>query len=192
MTNTDTPGDEVAVATYLRALNNPSSLIDEDRLTALREKLTASTDPLERLGTHSEIRRSETPPLDEYERAFTQHAKAWADPRGIAATDFLAEGVDPSVLRRSGFNINVREPKNVRGPKRARQTRAAQALVEDYIASKAGEFSITQAAEELGIHPTTVRKYLKLAITTGLAELTDSRRIGGSGRPTNFYSRTRS
>jgi predicted ArsR family transcriptional regulator len=87
-------------------------------------------------------------------------------------------------LRRSGFNVNVR------GPNKAKQTRAAQALVNDYITGKRWEFSIAQAAKEMGIHQTTVRKYLKLAITAGLAELTDSRRVDG-GRPTNFYSRTR-
>lgn len=152
---------ESAVRDYLRALHDPSSLRDDDKITELTQKLTSSEDGVERLRLRQTLLDAEAPSIERYEDEFVTHARAWADEAGVGVKAFTDEGVSNDVLRRAGFNVG-----GTRGGRRARSSpasapraRRSRVTAEDVrSAIPNGTFTIKALQDSSGASPAVVRK----------------------------------
>lgn len=97
---------EHAIRTYMRLIKEPEALIDAERIQELNTHLNDAHDPVERVKIRSEVERERTPDIDHIESEFVTHAKPWATKHGIDPQAFIAEGVDPTLLKRAGFKIH--------------------------------------------------------------------------------------
>lgn len=184
---------ETAVRTYLNGLKNPASLRDSDRIKSLNDQITSSDDPVERLRLQQERIEAETPSVDSIEEQFVQHAKAWADNMSITPDAFLAEGVDPAVLRRAGFRVAGRRSASPGGRRRAPvggSTRVNVETVRDALPKKGATFTVRSLVDSTGASIGSVRKVI--------AEELKGKRIEdvgtdpdhqGPGRAPNLYKR---
>jgi hypothetical protein len=154
------PAAETAVRDYLRALHDPSSLRDDDKIAELTEKLSSSQDGVERLRLRQTLMDAESPAIERYEDEFVTHARAWAEQEGVGVKAFTDEGVTNDVLRRAGFNIagtRGRRPRNAAAqPQRARRSRVTAEDVRSAIPN--GTFTIKTLQDSSGASPAVVRK----------------------------------
>ena len=74
-----TKAQQAAVRNYLISLRDPSALRDDDAIADLHSKIDQTDDDVERLKLRQQLLDLQNPPLDRYEAAFVEHAKAWAD-----------------------------------------------------------------------------------------------------------------
>jgi hypothetical protein len=157
---------ETAVRDYLKALSNPSSLRDDNTVERLRQQLESSDDGVERIRLRQQLLDAESPSVERYEEAFVSAAKAWADEHGIGVKAFQEEGVQPSVLRRAGFEVSGggRGGRGSRGGSSGggaagggrKRTRVTVAEVRAAIPN--GTFTIKTLQERSGASPAVVRK----------------------------------
>ena len=167
-------GPENAVRNYLAALKDPNSLRDENAIEAVRKELAGADDPIERLRLQDQLSKLESPSLESYEDEFVVHAKAWADANSISVNAFLAEGVDPSVLQRAGFDVRARA--RGRGRRRGRPRTAPVAATprkrvtsdEVRAAIPRTAFTAKMLQERSGASPAVVRKVINEALESGL------------------------
>ena len=152
-----------AVRNYLAALRDPSSLRDEEALTALQERLDASADDIERLQLRQQLLDAQTPSVERYETEFVTHAKAWAEEHGITAQAFEAEGVPGNVLRKAGLAGG-----GGRG-RRTRRTGTRTRVTVDQVraAIPRGAFTIKTLQETSGASPAVVRKVVAEELEAG-------------------------
>lgn len=162
---------EAAVRNYLLSVRDPQALRDEAAIAEAKDKLEQSDDELERLQLRQQLLDMETPSLEQYEDAFVEHAKAWADKTGISAAAFLAEGVSRSVLRKAGFR-GVGDGRR-RGGARATSTRAERgtrtrvSADEVRAAIPTGTFTVKDLQDRSGASAAVVRRVISEEIEAG-------------------------
>lgn len=152
---------ESAVRDYLRALQDPNSLRDDDKINELTNSLEKSDDGLERLRLRQQLMDAEAPSIERFEDGFVTHAKSWADESGISSKAFVEEGVANDVLRRAGFNVagarRGRSPvRNAAPGTRTRRSRVTADEVRGAIPG--GSFTIKTLQDSSGASPAVVRK----------------------------------
>lgn len=182
---------ETAIRKYLVALRDPSSLRDDESISALQQQLDNSNDELERLRLRQQILDHETPSVERFEDEFVTHAKAWADQQGVGSKAFEAEGVPASVLRRAGFTGVAR---GRRGGRRggAGRTRTRVTVDEVRAAIPRGAFTIKALQEASGASPAVVRKVVQEELAEGrLQEKGTDPDHRGPGRAPTLYKRGR-
>lgn len=185
---------ESAVRNYLLSIRNPSALRDEDAIASLNAKLEESTDELERLQLRQQLLDSETPSLERYEDAFVEHARAWAERTGISPEAFLAEGVQPAVLRRAGFR-GVSGAGRRRGTTRSASstrtsTRTRVSADEVRAAIPTGTFTVKDLQDRSGASAAVVRRIIAEEVKEGT--VTDQGADpdhSGPGRAPTVYKR---
>ncbi|HSJ45577.1 MAG TPA: hypothetical protein VK923_12910 [Euzebyales bacterium] len=185
---------ESAVRDYLLSIRNPGALRDEDAIASLNAKLEESTDELERLQLRQQLLDIETPSLESYEDAFVEHARAWAERTGISAEAFLAEGVQPAVLRRAGFR-GVSGGGRRRGGSRSAssgRTSARTRVSADEVraAIPTGTFTVKDLQERSGASAAVVRRIIAEEVEAG--DVTDQGADpdhSGPGRAPTVYKR---
>jgi hypothetical protein len=96
---------EQAVRAYLGALKDPSSLRDDERIAKLERELERSNDQLERVLLQQQLLDAKSPSVEQFEEAFIEHARSWAEEHGVSPSAFQSEGVPSTVLRRAGFQV---------------------------------------------------------------------------------------
>ena len=186
---------ESAVRNYLLSIRNPGALRDENAIASLNAKLEESTDELERLQLRQQLLDSETPSLEGYEDAFVEHARAWAERTGISADAFLAEGVQPAVLRRAGFRGvsgggRRRSSSSRSGPPARTSTRTRVSADEVRAAIPTGTFTVKDLQERSGASAAVVRRIIAEEVTAGT--VTDQGADpdhSGPGRAPTVYKR---
>lgn len=152
---------ESAVRDYLRALQDPNSLRDDDKIKDLTNSLEKSDDGLKRLRLRQQLMDAEAPSIDRFEDGFITHAKAWADESGISSKAFTEEGVANDVLRRAGFAVaGGRRGRSVaRGAAPGPRTRRSRVTAEEVRgAIPGGAFTIKTLQDASGASPAVVRK----------------------------------
>jgi hypothetical protein len=186
------PAAESAVRDYLRALQDPASLRDDDQIKLLTEQLSTASDGVERLRLRQSLMDAETPSLERHEEGFITHAKAWADEQGISARAFSDEGVSPDVLRRAGFNVGDgrrrgRAQRSTGAPTRMRRSRVSAEDVRSAIPSS-GTFTIKTLQDASGASPAVVRKVVSEEAQAGrlISEGTDPDHHGPGRAPTLY------
>lgn len=185
---------ETAVRNYLLSIRNPGALRDDDAIAALNAKLEESSDELERLQLRQQLLDSETPSLEGYEDAFVEHAHAWAERTGISADAFLAEGVQPAVLRRAGFR-GVTGGGRRRGGSRSTpatrsSTRTRVSADEVRAAIPTGTFTVKDLQERSGASAAVVRRIIAEEVAAGtVADEGSDPDHTGPGRAPTVYKR---
>jgi hypothetical protein len=158
-----TTPNENAVRLYLTALTNPESLIDKTLIADLEKRLAKSTDVIERLRLTSDLRKSQSPDVDELETAFVAHAAAYASEAGLTRADFAAIGVPASVLRRA-FEGEVPAGRKV-ASRRVGFDEVKSAIV----TIKKGT-TFTMLSVNVPGHPTTIKRAVNELIEEGKVE----------------------
>lgn len=179
---------ENAVRDYLRALKDPNSLRDEDRIAQLEKELSESDDRISRVMLHQQLLDARNPAAQAYEEAFATHAKAWADSNGISAAAFLAEGVPTSVLRRAGFSITD----GGRGRRQGRRPGTPPGVPAEQVRASlpSGEFTAKQVQEATGASAGVVRRVLQQEVEAGhVATVGTDTQHQGPGRAPTLYRR---
>lgn len=186
---------ERAVREYLSVLRDPTSMRDTDQVETLRRQLDESDDAIERLMLHQQIEDAQNPPKDRYESDFIEHAREWADRNGITAKAFLAEGVDPAVLRRAGFTVAGRRGAGARRGRRATTGSAATgrsrvSAEEIRAAIPKGDFTVKALQDRTGASLGAVRKVIAEELAGGtLQNKGTDRSHSGPGRAPTLYGR---
>ena len=186
---------ETAVRNYLLSVRDPGALRDDDAISDLKSKLEQSDDELERLQLRQQLLDMEHPPLERFEDAFVEHAKAWADQTGISGEAFVAEGVPAAVLRRAGF-------RNVAGGGRSRRSTAPRATStrtstrtrvsadEVRAAIPSGSFTVKDLQERSGASAAVVRRIIQEEVEAGtLSDQGADPDHSGPGRAPTVYKR---
>ena len=157
-----TKAQQGAVRNYLISLRDPSALRDDDAIADLRSELDQTDDDVERLKLRQQLLELQNPPLDRYERAFVEHAKAWADDTGVTAAAFVAEGVPTAVLRRAGFRgvTNGGARRTRRTTARASTERRRVSADEVRAAIPTGAFTVKDVQEASGASAAVVRRVI--------------------------------
>ena len=164
-----TKAQQAAVRNYLISLRDPAALRDDDAIADLHFKLDQTDDDVERLKLRQQLLELQDPPLDRYEAAFVEHAKAWADDSGVTADAFVAEGVPAGVLRRAGFRRVTNG-----GTRRTRRTtargtgrrRVSADEVRGAIPST-GAFTVKDVQEASGASAAVVRRVIGEEVDAG-------------------------
>lgn len=175
-----------AVRRYLVGLKDPSAVrADTAELDA---RIAASDDPLERLQLHAEKAQFEDP-MRQLEEEFTQHAKSYADAKGIPVDAFRAEGVADGVLRKAGFSV-ARRRRAGGGAPRSSKPRVAAEDVRRALPRKKSTFTIASLRASTGASPATVRKLVRELIAEGaVEEIGPDPDTSGPGRAAIIYRR---
>lgn len=184
---------EQAVRDYLNLQQDPASLVDTGKIAAIIDKLDASTDALERMQLRSELRAEQQPPTGKVEEAFILHARGWASGLDVTAEDFLAEGVEPHILRKAGFSV----PRGQGGRNGARSQANSgrnRITTDDVVAHVNAvahtEFTVPGLADATGAHHTTARRAISLLVEEGVLREAGVAETSGGGRRPRLYERT--
>lgn len=157
---------EHTVERYMRALNDPKSLVDDKEVAAIESKLEAAKSPLERLRLQSQLQDVRSPSLEGLEEDFIATVQEWAEENGVSAEAFLAEGVPADVLQRAGFKVKVRGRRKGTTPARPRAPRVSKHVIREHIPAK-GLFTVAQLVKACNGTEATVRKTLLEEIAAG-------------------------
>jgi hypothetical protein len=180
---------ETAVRNYLLSVRDPGALRDESAISELKSKLEQSGDELERLQLRQRLLDIESPPLEKYEDAFVEHAKAWADKTGISGEAFAAEGVPAAVLRRAGFRgVSGGRRRTVRAASARTGTRSRVSADEVRAAIPTGTFTVKDLQEGSGASAAVVRRIIQEEVDAGRlsAEGADPGHSGPGRAPTIY------
>ena len=176
-----------ALSAYMRAVADPTSLIDQDKIESMRAQLANTTDPVNRLVLRNQIRAAEVPDLTALAEPFVQHARAWAQEVGAEAEDFASEGVPTGVLRQAGFNVAAEGPRRRR---RSNGTRTRVSSPQIVSAIPKGTFTIRSLVESTGASVGAVRAALQGQVAAGaVTEIGPDDSFSGPGRRPVLYRR---
>ena len=159
---------ESAVRNYLLFLEDPTKLIDHDRIDQLQRKAETATDPLERLKAYAELDRAQHVDESTHKLDFILHAKSWAEANNVTATAFKMLGVPDDVLRSAGLT------KELRHRRKTRQQHAVSAhpsvsvgTIKAHVRSLHGRFTLADIQSTVGGSPMTVRKGVHELVAAG-------------------------
>ena len=184
-----TKKQDEAVRNYLLALRDPASLKDEERIAELKSAIEETDDELARLRLRQQLLDAERPALEQYEQAFVDNAKAWADEHGISDRAFLAEGVPPRVLRKAGFTkVRTGGRRAASSGRTAKRTRVSAEDVRKALPK--GQFTIKQVQEATGASPAVVRRVVLEEVgADNVRDLGTDPDHKGPGRAPRLYER---
>lgn len=182
----DTPED--AVRAYLQWRDDPDSVAADT--TDLDQRITATSDPVERVKLRSErTRRLDVGPA--LESAFVANVAAWAREHEVTADALLEEGVERRLLAEAGL-LSGAPRSSSRGPASTarRSTRVSRSAIEGYVRGlRAGTaFTTATVATDVGGSSGTIRKVLDALLAEGvIGEV--GKDHSGPGRPRTRYER---
>jgi hypothetical protein len=174
--NADLAPAEQAVRQYLSWLSNPDLLRDEARISELRAKADAETDPIGKLRIFTELERASAVDAEGVKLAvdaegvklaFIHHAKSWADANDVSAGAFREMGVDEVMLAAAGLVMGGRNRRrrNDAGARRAANVSAT--VIKERVSALADTFTLSDLMNDVGGSPATVRKAVEEMIAAG-------------------------
>ena len=178
--NSESSNPEDVVRRYLNYLEDPSSVIDHDRVNDIQEQLSSTDDQIERLRLESELDRARSTDGEAIAQSFISVAKAFADSEHITAGAFRRQGVPSEVLSLAGFD--VRAAKSTKAPT-VRSQRVNAATVSTHVLGRSGEWTYNDIETTTGASIGTVRKVVD--------ELVASNKVKSLGADPNHASRGR-
>ena len=187
-----TKAQQAAVRNYLMSLRDPSALRDDAVIADLHSRIDQTADDVERLKLRQQLLELQDPPLEQYEAAFVEHAKAWADDTGVTADAFVAEGVPPGVLRRAGFRgvTNGSARRTRRTTARASSARRRVSADKVRAAIPAGAFTVKDVQEASGASAAVVRRVIGEEVDAGnVTDQGPDPDHSGPGRAPTVYQR---
>lgn len=168
-------------------------VVDKEAIAAVRDKIRAAADPIEKLRLYRELEAARQPKLEppvdtaaELEAGFVADAKAWADAQGIPASAFVSMKVPRDVLRRAGFAVTgaARTASRATG---SRAPRIDLGEVKQAIADLPKTWTLKELAERIERDTATTRNYVKRLVDDRFLTIVgeDNTR---QGRPAKIYS----
>lgn len=188
---------ESTIREYLDTLGKrapkPRHVVDKGAVAAVREKLKAVADPIEKLKLYKELEEARQPKLEAapdrsaaLEEGFVANAKAWAESQGIPASAFEAMKVPRDVLRRAGFAVTG----GARSAVRASGTRAPRldlGEVTKVVGDLPKTWTLKDLAEKLDRDTATTRNYVKRLVEDHVLTVVGEDN-SKQGRPAKIYS----
>jgi hypothetical protein len=143
---------EEAVRRYLLHLDDPTKLVDEEKVTAAQAAVERATDPLDRLKALADLEHARQPDTSDVERDFVAHAKAYADAESIPVSAFREMGVPADVLARAGFSVRTRRASGTTasGAPRQRAPRVSLDTIKAAAVRLPRQFTLADLAEKAG------------------------------------------
>lgn len=160
---------ETIIRRYMRALTDPTVLVDDDEITRITAELETADDPIDRLRLQQRLIDTSTPDMDGATRDFVSIAAPWAKEHGITTQAFRAEGVPADVLRQAGLTVPTSKSATRKG--RGRPKRVSRDDIRKQV--PAGPFTAAELIDRTGASPATVR--------AAIGELLDAGRIQSAG-----------
>lgn len=180
-----TKAQEETIRAYLQYLQDPSSIIDADRINELEGKLSAATDPIERVALRQELEQARAGDETAVRDGFVTHAKAWAENQRVSASAFEAEGVPREVLAEAGLVPKSGRRRRSRGP-RVTTEDVRKALPK----KKTQGVTVNSLAAKTGASVGTVRNVLKEEVEAGrLQDAGPDPEHSGPGRAPTIYKK---
>jgi hypothetical protein len=144
---------EEAVRRYLLHLEDPSKLVDEDKVAAAQAAVEQATDPLARLKALADLEHARQPDTSDVERDFVAQAKAYADSESIPVSAFREMGVPTEVLARAGFAVRATRRATgttATGAPRQRAPRVSLDTIKAAAVRLPKQFTLNDLAEKAG------------------------------------------
>jgi hypothetical protein len=163
----DLAAAEQAVRQYLAWLSNPDLLRDEGRITELRAKADAETDPLAKLRIFTELDRASAVDAEGVKLAFIHHAKAWADGNDVSAGAFRLLGVDEVMLAAAGLVAGGRKRNRRNDASGRRAANVSATVIKERVLALDDAFTLSDLMNDVGGSPATVRKAVEEMIVEG-------------------------
>lgn len=171
---------EAAVRSYLRWLEDPTSLRDADAIAAATEEAASADDPLDRLRALSKLQELETVDGDSFRDGFVAEAALWARENNVTPEAFITYGVPTDVLRDAGI-LHDSPARQTAKRSGKRRTRVSPEAVRAAIPS--GSFTIADLERASGASTATVRKVIAEMTEAGtLRDLGPDQQHSGRGR----------
>jgi hypothetical protein len=179
---------EQAVRAYLGALKDPSSLRDDERIAKLERELERSNDQLERVLLQQQLLDAKSPSVEQFEEAFIEHARSWAEEHGVSPSAFQSEGVPSTVLRRAGFQVRGGRARGRAARRRSAGRRTRVSADEVRKAIPRGTFTIREVQERSGASTAVVRRVVQEELEAGrVSEAGTAPDHSGPGRAPALY-----
>lgn len=176
---------EEAVRSYLRWLEDPSSVRDHEAIARATEESESAADPLDRLKALSRLQALEAVDGSHHRELFVVHASAWASENDVSPEAFVAYGVPTEVLHDAGI-LHTKEPAPGRGGKRRSRVSpdSVRAAIPD------GTFTIADLERASGASTATVRKVIGEMTEAGtLKDHGPDQKHTGRGRAPLLFSK---
>ena len=143
---------EEAVRRYLLHLEDPTKLVDEDKVAVAQAAVEQAKDPLERLKALARLEHARQPDTKDIERDFVANAKAYADSESIPLSAFREMGVPTDVLARAGFPVRAGRPAGTTatGAPRQRAPRVSLDVIKAAAVRLPRQFTLNDLAEKAG------------------------------------------
>ncbi len=180
---------ETAVRRYLTYLDDPASLVDNERLQELERELSAASDPIHRLRLVTEIRACRNPDGTQLRSAFIRCAKAWADEQGIPIDAFRQLGVPDADLRAAGWTVRRSTADQLR---ERHPSGVTAAEIQRHIATLDGPFTLADVTAQVGGSPMTLRKAIRALLAQGAIAQLPAEPSQTRGRAPTRYRTVRS
>lgn len=181
---------ETVVRNYLLALNDPSTLIDSDRITKLEKAVEAEQDPVERLKLQAKLHQASAPDLSNIENEFVSVVQRWAGEHGITADMLASEGVPRDVLKQAGM-ASGRSGRKKMATSKPRKPRVSRDDVKAHVKKSRGKFTLVEIAHATNASAATVRKVVNDMVDEGaIANLGPDESYEGPGRAPLVYQKT--
>jgi hypothetical protein len=159
-TDTDAASGETAVRAYLNYLQDPDSLVDDDKIATLDKEVAAAQDPIDRLMAMAALHRARQADPSSLIDDFTKNARAWAAAEGVPESAFREMNVPDDVLRAAGFGKVRKGQAGKSAPSRQKRQRVSTADLRDGILAFDGPFTIRDVSERIGGSPLTVKQMI--------------------------------
>jgi hypothetical protein len=157
---------ESVVRNYLLARNDPSTLIDSDRVANIEKSVRDTSDPVERLKLQAELRQASEPDLSSIETEFVIVVKRWAEEHGVTADLLEAEGVPRDVLKQAGL-VTSRGGRKKTTSNAPRKPRVGRDEVSAHVKKLRGRFTLADVAHATDASTATVRKVVNEMVDEG-------------------------
>jgi hypothetical protein len=143
---------EEAVRRYLVHLEDPSQLVDQDKIAAAQAAVERAKDPLARLKALADLEHARQPDTGDVENDFVANAKAYADAESIPVAAFREMGVPVDVLARAGFPVRPRRASGTTatGAPRQRAPRVSLDTIKAAAVRLPRQFTLNDLAEKAG------------------------------------------
>lgn len=183
---------EDTVRQYLKYLENPATLVDQNVVDKLEAKVAKAKDPIDKLRALAELERAKAFDGSELEESFIREARTWAEAEGISLGAFRSMGVPDEILAQAGFDELRRRGRarrsstgNRGGRSRSTSTEAVQA----WVLSSTADFTLADIQRELGGSPATIKKAVNELTASGrLNNLGPMPHHAGRGRAPYHYA----
>jgi len=183
---------EDTVRQYLKYLEDPTTLVDQNLVDKLAAKVAKTKDPIDKLRALAELERAKAFDGSALEEAFIRDTRAWADAEGITLGAFREMGVPDEILAQAGFDELRRRSRARRGSAGGRSGRGRSTsaeAVQAWVLSTKEAFTLADIQRELGGSPATIKKAVNELIAGGrLTNLGPMQHHSGRGRSPFQYT----